>query len=301
MWRECAEKHAVFQCCRASVPASTFRASAERLAVFIGSGTSKAIDLRGETPVRAPFSSVRAPDMRFRQLSRDRVPACSLCTNPASAEGMAWFARSDASKSLDSGRKTAVRALIPGGRAQQLRLWRSLFRAHYFGRGRRPPARLPSRPPDRTAGLRTLPYPDGPSPPRLARQTRSAARPNLSGPLARVLPRPPGPAAPCCPRARGPGVGAGRAGEPAQGQARRGAPPAPRCPAPQRGRSRPAPLRPASSRPPAERPATCPARPAPSRPRPAAPPRGPAPPRPAPPRLAESPRPAPLRPRMAAG
>ena len=131
MWRECAEKHAVFQCCRASVPASTFRASAERLAVFIGSGTSKAIDLRGETPVRAPFSSVRAPDMRFRQLSRDRVPACSLCTNPASAEGMAWFARSDASKSLDSGRKTAVRALIPGGRAQQLRLWRSLFRAHY--------------------------------------------------------------------------------------------------------------------------------------------------------------------------
>jgi hypothetical protein len=107
MWRECAEKHAVFQCCQSSVPASTFRASAERLAGFIGSGTSKAIDLRGETPVRAPFSSVRAPDMRFRQLSRDRVPACSLCTNPASAEGMAWFARSDASKSLDSGRKTA--------------------------------------------------------------------------------------------------------------------------------------------------------------------------------------------------
>ncbi len=102
MSRECAEKHAVFQCCQSSVPASTFRASAERLAGFIGSGTSKAIDLRGETPVRAPFSSVRAPDMRFRQLSRDRVPACSLCTNPASAEGMAWFARSDASKSLDS-------------------------------------------------------------------------------------------------------------------------------------------------------------------------------------------------------
>jgi len=214
MWRECAEKHAVFQCCRASVPASTFRASAERLAVFIGSGTSKAIDLRGETPVRAPFSSVRAPDMRFRQLSRDRVPACSLCTNPASAEGMAWFARSDASKSLDSGRKTAVRALIPGGRAQQLRLWRSLFRAHYFGRGRRPPARLPSRPPDRTAGLRTLPYPDGPSPPRLARQTRSAARPNLSwtacqspAPPHRARPgpappSPPGPAAPRRPRAR---------------------------------------------------------------------------------------------------
>ena len=143
MSRECAEKHAVFQCCQSSVPASTFRASAERLAGFIGSGTSKAIDLRGETPVRAPFSSVRAPDMRFRQLSRDRVPACSLCTNPASAEGMAWFARSDASKSLDSGRKTALRALIPGGRAQQLRLWRSLFRAHYFGRGRRPPAHLP--------------------------------------------------------------------------------------------------------------------------------------------------------------
>jgi hypothetical protein len=58
MWRECAEKHAVFQCCQASVPASTFRASAERLAGFIGSGTSKAIDLRGETPVRAPFSSI---------------------------------------------------------------------------------------------------------------------------------------------------------------------------------------------------------------------------------------------------
>jgi len=75
MWRECAEKHAVFQCCQASVPASTFRASAERLAGFIGSGTSKAIDLRRETPVRAPFLSVRTPDMRFRQLSQDRVLA----------------------------------------------------------------------------------------------------------------------------------------------------------------------------------------------------------------------------------
>ncbi len=117
MWRECAGKHAVFQCCQASVPASTFQASAERLARFIGSGTSKAINLRRETPMRPPFSSVRAPDMRFRQFSRDRVPACSPCTNPASAERLAWFARSDTSKSLDSGKKTAVRALIPGGRA----------------------------------------------------------------------------------------------------------------------------------------------------------------------------------------
>ena len=75
MWRECAEKHAVFQYCQASVPASTFRASAERLAGFTGSGTSKAIDLRRETPVRAPFLSVRTPDMRFRQLSQDRVLA----------------------------------------------------------------------------------------------------------------------------------------------------------------------------------------------------------------------------------
>jgi hypothetical protein len=47
--------------------------------------------LRRETPVRAPFLSVRTPDMRFRQFSRDRVPACSPCTNPASAERLAWF------------------------------------------------------------------------------------------------------------------------------------------------------------------------------------------------------------------
>jgi hypothetical protein len=309
MWRECAEKHAVFQCCRASVPASTFRASAERLAVFIGSGTSKAIDLRGETPVRAPFSSVRAPDMRFRQLSRDRVPACSLCTNPASAEGMAWFARSDASKSLDSGRKTAVRALIPGGRAQQLRLWRSLFRAHYFGRGRRPPARLPSRPPDRTAGLRTLPYPDGPSPPRLARQTRSAARPNLSwtacqspAPPHRARPgpappSPPGPAAPCCPRARprprgrGGARGRARAGPgSARGTARAAVPRAaaraePPRPAPPRLVSSPRGAAGDLPRPPSSESAP-PCRPAP-RPRPTSPcsasPRRVASPRPAPP------------------
>ena len=129
-WRESAEKHSVFQCYQTSVTASGFRASAERLDGFAGSGTSKTIDLRRKTPVRAPFSTVRAPDMRFHQLSRDRAPVCSPCTNPASAEGMAWFAGSGTSKSLKSGRETVVRALIPGGRAFQLRLWRSMFRAH---------------------------------------------------------------------------------------------------------------------------------------------------------------------------
>jgi hypothetical protein len=98
------------------------------MAGFAGSGTSEAIDLRRKNPEHALFSSVRAPDMRFRLLSRDRVPVCSPCTNLASAEGMAWFARSGTSKPIDSGRETAVRALIPRGRKRQL-LWTSLIRA----------------------------------------------------------------------------------------------------------------------------------------------------------------------------
>ncbi len=59
-WRECAENHAVFQCCQESVPASPVQASAERMAWIVRSGISKAIDLRRKIPARALFSGVRA-------------------------------------------------------------------------------------------------------------------------------------------------------------------------------------------------------------------------------------------------
>lgn len=59
-WRECAENHAVFQCCQESVPASPVQASAKRMAWIFRSGISKAIDLRRKIPARALFSGVRA-------------------------------------------------------------------------------------------------------------------------------------------------------------------------------------------------------------------------------------------------
>jgi len=59
-WRECAENHAVFQCCQESVPASPVQASAERMAWIFRSVISKGIDWRRKILARALFSGVRA-------------------------------------------------------------------------------------------------------------------------------------------------------------------------------------------------------------------------------------------------
>ena len=85
---------------------------------------------------------------------------------------MAWFVRSDASKSLDSGRKTAR---PESGRARtigQLRLWRSLPVQDYPGRGAYL-ARLgrPVRPPTRPAPTRPPAFP--PARPNSARARAS--------------------------------------------------------------------------------------------------------------------------------
>jgi hypothetical protein len=85
---------------------------------------------------------------------------------------MAWFVRSDASKSLDSGRKTAR---PDSGRARtigQLRLWRSLPVQDYPGRGAYL-ARLgrPVRPPTRPAPTRPPAFP--PARPNSARARAS--------------------------------------------------------------------------------------------------------------------------------
>ena len=57
-WRECAENHAVFQCCQESVQASPVQA-AERMAWIVRSGISKAIDLRRKIPPRTLFVRAR--------------------------------------------------------------------------------------------------------------------------------------------------------------------------------------------------------------------------------------------------
>jgi hypothetical protein len=96
---------------------------------------------------------------------------------------MAWFVRSDASKSLDSGRKTAR---PDSGRARtigQLRLWRSLPVQDYPGRGAYL-ARLgrPVRPPTRPAPTRPPAFP--PARPNSARARIPAAGSRvLLGPL----------------------------------------------------------------------------------------------------------------------
>ena len=79
-WWEYAETTFCFSANKKALSANLFQVSAERMAWFAGSVTPRTIDLRQETPVRALFSSARAPNMRLHW----RAGACAAALSELS-------------------------------------------------------------------------------------------------------------------------------------------------------------------------------------------------------------------------
>jgi hypothetical protein len=164
-----------------ALSANLFKVSAERMAWFAGSGTPCTVDLRRKTPVRAPFSSARAPEMRLH--TRERACAAALSELSLGLKNGLVRPIGHTKTYRLASRNRRARALSQGvlritARAPHHRCWGAVQCPAGGPRRRRPAPPRPSPPlpaPPRPAPLRSAP--PRPAPPTCAEQLLCPARP----------------------------------------------------------------------------------------------------------------------------